>query len=1112
MPHHSDKLLLLAADAAERRQAAFAFLEKYCEQGPVVLAPTRGAADDLLRDAAVEAGGDGFFGVSRATPAQAAAEIAAGELARSGLAPVSGLALEALAARAVHLCRGQLSWLGPIEDTPGLPRALLRSLAELRGAGVDPALLHELDAAGPDLARLLGCFAGQLEEAGLADPPMLFRLAAELAAGSRLGGRPLLALDLTPATAAEEELLRALVAASPAVLAVAPLGEEEAEAAWTRLLAGEPERRPAAGSRRLERLRRRLFTGSGEGEDPQGEAAEAFPDDSFELFAAPGEGREAVEIARRVLEIGRGGGAFDRVAVALREPGLYWPLLEEAFGRAGIPAYFSQGSRRPDPAGRAFLALLACAGEALSASRFAEYLSLGQVPPLSDEGEPREIAEVPWVEPRGDQLVLASPGPEPASGPAPPAPPAPATGRALRAPRRWERWLVDAAVIAGADRWRRRLAGLEHEVELQLADLEDGEAAERERLLEDLADLRGLRRFALPVIEMLAALPGSARWGAWLQALEALAARVLAAPERVLATLAELRPMAEVGPVGLAEVRRVLEERLTLLRTPPLERRWGKVFVCRIDELRGRAFDQVFLPGLADGLFPRQAAEDPLLLDESRAALAAAGGPALPQRRELVQRERSLLRLAVQAAGGRLVASYPSLDALAGRARVPSFYALDLLRAAEGRLPDLRTLEQRAAEASLALLGWPAPRRPEAAIDDAEFDLGVLAELRRETPERRRGAARFLLDTNPILRRSLRNRFSRWNTGKIGPADGLVAPAGEAGDGVRRALEASLLARRPYSPTTLEQFAACPLRFAYRAIFGLRPRDRIERLEQLDPATRGALFHRVQFLLQERLIAASLVPLRPERLPAAEDLLDEVLAVVAGAAAEQLAPAIPRVFATAIEKMRLDLRGWLRAVAAADDGFAPLHRELAFGLPADPEHDPASSPASVEVRLEELPFPFHLRGSIDLLERRLAAGGGEELRVTDHKTGRPPEKKYLQIGGGEKLQPILYALAGERLLERPVGSGRLFYCTRRGGYKVLEVRLDAAARAAVAEVLRLVEGSLESAFLPAWPRPEACATCDFVGICGPHEESRIRRKRQPVQQQMAALESLRSRS
>ena len=58
---------------------------------------------------------------------------------------------------------------------------------------------------------------------------------------------------------------------------------------------------------------------------------------------------------------------FDEMAVFLRSPREYVGLLEDAFERAGIPAWFDRGTRRPHPAGRAFLALLSCAVERLSA-------------------------------------------------------------------------------------------------------------------------------------------------------------------------------------------------------------------------------------------------------------------------------------------------------------------------------------------------------------------------------------------------------------------------------------------------------------------------------------------------------------------------------------------------------------------------------------------------------------------------------------------------------------------------------------------------------------------------------------------------------------------------
>jgi hypothetical protein len=76
------------------------------------------------------------------------------------------------------------------------------------------------------------------------------------------------------------------------------------------------------------------------------------------------------------------------MAILLRSPEHYRAHLEEALGRAGIPTHFAQGTRLPDPAGRAFLALLACAAEELSARRFAEYLSLGEVPDATESDLP----------------------------------------------------------------------------------------------------------------------------------------------------------------------------------------------------------------------------------------------------------------------------------------------------------------------------------------------------------------------------------------------------------------------------------------------------------------------------------------------------------------------------------------------------------------------------------------------------------------------------------------------------------------------------------------------------------------------------------------------------
>ena len=107
-------------------------------------------------------------------------------------------------------------------------------------------------------------------------------------------------------------------------------------------------------------------------------------------------------------------------------------------------------------------------------------------------------------------------------------------------------------------------------------------------------------------------------------------------------------------------------------------------------------------------MFPKKLTEDPILPDAARVRL----GADLELQQNRVAAERLALRLAAGAARGRVMFSYPRVDLDQGRPRVPSFYALELMRAAEGRLPGFDELAKRAAGEQATRLGWPAPARP----------------------------------------------------------------------------------------------------------------------------------------------------------------------------------------------------------------------------------------------------------------------------------------------------------------------------------------------------------------------------------------------------------------
>ena len=191
-------------------------------------------------------------------------------------------------------------------------------------------------------------------------------------------------------------------------------------------------------------------------------------------------------------------------------------------------------------------------------------------------------------------------------------------GGALQSPIGWEDLLVDAAVIGGVERWERRLNGLDAELRLQSTELDENSAARSTAGRSNPASGKfgAIRDSAGAPVACPSRTTRSGASGWW--RCRTWRKRRLRQPEPVLSILSELQSMGDVGPVALDEVIEALSDRLRFLRREPDPRRYGRVYVSSIEEARARTFDVVFLPGLAEGLFPRKMMEDPLLLDAHR--------------------------------------------------------------------------------------------------------------------------------------------------------------------------------------------------------------------------------------------------------------------------------------------------------------------------------------------------------------------------------------------------------------------------------------------------------------------------------------------------------------
>ena len=102
----------------------------------------------------------------------------------------------------------------------------------------------------------------------------------------------------------------------------------------------------------------------------------------------------------------------------------------------------------------------------------------------------------------------------------------------------------------------------------------------------------------------------------------------------------------------------------------------------------------------------------------------------------------------------------------------------------------------------------------------------------------------------------------------------------------------------------------------------------------------------------------------------------------------------------------------------------------------------------------------------------------------------------------------MYALAAERLLGSTAESGRLSYCTQRGGYQHIDIAADQRNRAFLSRVFQIIDAHIDRGFLPAAPARDACVYCDYAAVCGPYEQRRTSRKNAQMLEELTELRGL----
>lgn len=989
---------------------------------------------------------DGLGGVANVhvlTPGELGLLLGEPALVARGDAPLPFLAERVLASQAAANDPGAFE---PVAALPGFPGALARTLRDLRFSDVSPAHLTRAaeadeDQDDPDTRRLASLAAlhadAQAGRAGRYGPEE----ALAHADPDLLGGKGLIVYGLWTVSALLQTALVRIADSGQPVTVLTPATATPADGAlhdfWrfaTDDLRAERHDLPleaaeAGEPTNLATAQRHLFTTA---------SASHGSDRTLQILSAPDPAREAREVVRRLLAWADEGIAFHEMAVVYRDGGTYRALLEAALRDADVPAYVHEGTPLTErPLGRRITALLALA-DARNPDTDAPRLDRADVVAfLADARLPEETF--------ADYGRSSVP--------------------------RWEQMSRQAGVTGGsvAD-WQQRLDAYAEDLAARAKPDEEIPAWLTER--QDSA--RRLAAFVTDLDVALTARPAGGPWTRHVAWLDDLLARYVGDSTPVRGALGDLARLDDLtGPIDASGFSSAVTAVLEGLRDRDvLGSRQGAfglrgVAVLDANSTRGLGFRAVAVVGVSERAFPPPPREDPLLLDDRRAALNAVHGFRLPLRARGADPEPLEFHSVLAAASERLLASYARAGS-DGSAQLPSMFLRAVAEQLSGGRVTIADIDDGKVPGLIRLAaGRIGPADPDSAVTARERrralledgDFGAVTLVRHRLPRTALGA---------------RARDARRIT-HLTAYDGLLSPAALA--------DARTLARFDrLSPTGLESYAGCPHRQLLNGVLGLREIEEPEELLRLSALDKGSAVHEIleHFLRKQ---PAGRLDLRAEK-----SRLRSVMAPVLDALQASGRTGYPLLWAVDRTRIEEDLERWLQ-LSIDELSARPASRgyEVSFGAVSrgtDPEAvDPMSRPEPLTITLSG-DRELEIRGFVDRVDHDPRSGSFE---VVDYKSGSMWGKQSNALRGGRSLQLPLYVLAIAQALgvDPAQGSARYESVDRKGEFKhaVYDATLLTGDPSPLVGILDELIAAREAGDFHR--EPSECRFCSVKGACEP---------------------------
>ena len=595
---------------------------------------------------------------------------------------------------------------------------------------------------------------------------------------------------------------------------------------------------------------------------------------------------------------------------------------------------------------------------------------------------------------------IVLPNPEARGEPRPPA-----TAPAIA----WERVSRRAGVARGAGQWMARLgkhaSDLRGEAEKERADPDHSEYRV-ERLLRDANHADSLAQFMAGLISDLSPDPAPATWSDWCRWIRGLIDAYLGdeqsqqdwpdqereAADSIDGILKRLATLDRIEPYPRPTTfRHTLASELS---TPTKrEGRVGQgVLTGRIGDSLGMELDLTILIGMAEGVFPHSPQDDPLLPDRERKAV---GDDLTLLSDRLDEQHRHFLAALASTQTNTLI--YARGDSRRSAEQHPSRWLLETASALASRPVDSTNLESLADDETADWFEHVSSFSGR--VVDAEFP-ATAQELRLQFLAQADRPEDLPLVEDLVLARGAKLAAAR-------ASDQFTRFDGNLSDVDIADLTGSVM-----SPTSLETWADCPMRFLFRHVLRVQTVDQPEELLEISALEKGSLVHSALDLFMREQMEQGQIP--PPSRPWSKQQQNRLRGIgqeLCEEAEDQGLTGAPVYWRHDRDRILADLDRFLHEDNEQRrlQGTTPIASELAFGMPDDELGAVAVTlPSGRQVRF---------RGRAD----RVDQGRNGSLAVTDYKTGRSDDFKKLDQGAqdddwdpvqrGTRLQLPVYGLA-----------------------------------------------------------------------------------------------------